>query len=339
MSRRTHHILVITGLVLLAIGVRVQIFFGHVEQPLQLRDAYVLEVTPGSNLTRIVRQLQESNIISASDDILLYARAMKMANQIKAGEYELTAGMTALGMLQTLVRGEVSYHQVTLVEGWTLQQVLDVIQAHPAIAARLPRDATALAIVFGTAVYPEGLFFPDTYNFTRGTTDYEILERARTLMNQMLDAAWAGRASGLPLANPMEALVLASIVEKETSLTSEYGKIAGVFTRRLQLGMRLQTDPTVIYGLGSSFDGNLTRAHLQGDTPWNTYVRSGLPPTPIALPGKGAIEASLHPEDGTELYFVARGDGSHHFSATLDEHNRAVSEYQLGNPAQRTSPP
>lgn len=339
MKSRTRKILIVVGLLLLAIGVRVQIFFAHVEEPLQLSQAHILEVTPGSNLTRIVRQLQASNIISSSDDILLYARIKKMANQIKAGEYELTAGMTALGMLHTLIRGEVSYHQVTLVEGWTLQQVLDAVQAHPAVEARLPRDTMALAIVFGTPVYPEGQFFPDTYNFTRGTTDYEILARARVLMQQMLEQAWAGRASGLPLANATEALVLASIVEKETSLTSEYGKIAGVFTRRLQLGMRLQTDPTVIYGIGRVFDGNLTRAHLQTDTPWNTYTRAGLPPTPIALPGKGAIEASLHPEEGSELYFVSRGDGSHHFSATLEEHNRAVSEYQLGKPATRISTP
>ena len=191
-------------------------------------------------------------------------------------------------------------------------------------------DPLALQTAFGVTEWPEGQFFPDTYNFTRGTTDLQVLQRAQLLMQEVLSSAWATRDAGLPYATPQEALTMASIIEKETAVAEEREQIAGVFIRRLQRNMRLQTDPTVIYGLGTNFDGNLTRAHLESDTPWNTYTRSGLPLTPIALPGRAAVEASLHPDQSENLYFVARGDGTHYFSATLEEHNRAVEQYQSG---------
>jgi UPF0755 protein len=317
-------------LVLAFLGLRAYVFWQHVEQPLALNEPRMLEVSPGSSFTRIVRELQADNILARGSDLLLYARAQGLANQIKAGEYELGVGLTARGLLYKLVSGEVTYHQVQIVEGWTLRQALMALHAHPALVAQLDADAPeALQAAFDVKEYPEGLFFPDTYNFTRGTTDVEILQRARQLMQQVLDAAWATRDAGLPYATPEEALVMASIVEKETALETERRQIAGVFIRRLQRNMRLQTDPTVIYGVGNDFDGNLTRVHLETDTPWNTYTRAGLPPTPIALPGRGAIEASMHPDESENLYFVARGDGSHQFSATLEEHNRAVEQFQL----------
>jgi UPF0755 protein len=322
--------------VLAFLGLRVYVFWQHIEQPLVLNEPRMLEVAPGSNFTRIVRELQSENVIARGSDLLLYARAQGLANQIKAGEYELTLGLTARGLLYKLVNGEVTYHQVKIVEGWTLRQALAAMHAHPALVAQLDADdPQALQAAFAVTDYPEGLFFPDTYNFTRGTTDLEILQRARVLMQQVLDTAWAARDAGLPYASPEEALVMASIVEKETAVDAERPQIAGVFIRRLQQNMRLQTDPTVIYGIGKDFDGNLTRAHLETDTPWNTYTRTGLPPTPIALPGKASIEASLHPDASANLYFVARGDGSHQFSATLEEHNRAVEQYQLNRTQNR----
>jgi UPF0755 protein len=331
MTRRQQQWLAAGAFVLAVLVLRVFLFFQHLEQPLALTSAHVLEVSPGSNLTRIVRELQAEGIVGNSNDLLWYARAKGIADQIKAGEYELTAGMSGLALLRKLVSGEVTYHQVRLLEGWTLRQALAALQAHPALVPVLDaRDPAALQAAFAAETYPEGRFFPDTYNFTRGTTDLEILRRAQVLMQQVLSAAWAGRAVGLPYATPDEALIMASIVEKETALESEREQIAGVFIRRLQRNMRLQTDPTVIYGLGEEFTGDLTRAHLLLDTPWNTYTRDGLPPTPIALPGRGAIEASLHPDEAENLYFVARGDGSHYFSATLEEHNKAVRQFQLG---------
>lgn len=327
---RSLQIVVLLILVFAFLGLRVYVFWQHIEQPLALNEPRMLEVSPGSNFTRIVRDLQSDNVLARGSDLLLYARAQGLANQIKAGEYELSVGLTARGLLYKLVSGDVTYHQVKIVEGWTLRQALAAMQAHPALVAQLDADdPQALQAAFGVSDYPEGLFFPDTYNFTRGTTDLEILQRARILMQQVLETAWAARDAGLPYASPEEALVMASIVEKETAVDAERAQIAGVFIRRLQQNMRLQTDPTVIYGIGKDFDGNLTRAHLDTDTPWNTYMRVGLPPTPIALPGKASIEASLHPDESANLYFVARGDGSHQFSATLEEHNRAVEQFQL----------
>jgi len=311
--------------------VRVNLFWSHVQGPLLLQSALILQVEKGASLTRVVRDLEAQGVLKGGDDVLLYARFMDFATRMQAGEYELVAGLSAQGLLNLLASGKVITYQISLIEGWTLAQALAALQAHNAITGTLPAsDRVALQAVFGTDEYPEGLFFPDTYNFTRGTTDLELLQRARQRMQQTLASSWAARDAGLPFESAYQALILASIVEKETGLREEQAQIAGVFVRRLRLNMRLQTDPTVIYGLGESFDGNLTRAHLQADTPWNTYTRSGLPLTPIAMPGLAAIEATMHPAPGDTLYFVARGDGSHYFSATLEEHNRAVRQYQLG---------
>jgi UPF0755 protein len=320
---------VVAGLLLVLAVVRVFVFFQRLDQPLMLTEPQILMVEAGTSFTRIVRDLQTGQVLPKGPDLVLYARMEGLASQIKAGEYELAVGLTARGLLQKLVNGDVVYHQVRIVEGWTLRLALEALHAHPALVAQLAADdPQALQAALGFTDYPEGQFFPDTYNFTRGTSDREILQRAHALMQQVLESAWATRDAGLPYATPQEALIMASIVEKETAVAEERAQIAGVFIRRLQRNMRLQTDPTVIYGLGAAFDGNLTRTHLENDTPWNTYSRAGLPQTPIALPGKAAIDASLHPDQSENLYFVARGDGTHYFSSTLEEHNRAVAQYQ-----------
>jgi len=309
-------------------------FWSNVQAPLNLQTAHMLDVSSGSTLTRILHELEQDNILPDASDVLLYAKISGIALRIKAGEYELTAGLSAQGLLQLLASGRVSYHQLRLGEGWTLRQALVSIQSHPSIVTVLDADnPAALQATFGTESYPEGYFFPDTYNFTKGTTDLELLQRAKLLMDEVLQRSWIARDSGLPYTSPQEALILASIIEKEAALAEERDKIAGVFIRRLQRNMRLQADPTVIYGLGAEFTGDLRRSDLQQDNPWNTYTRSGLPATPIALPGLGTIVASMHPDQSETLYFVARGDGSHYFSATLDEHNQAVRQYQSGLPA------
>lgn len=331
MNKSLLYILSGAGLLAAVLLVRVVLFYQHIHQPLNISEPYILEVGSGSTFRDIITQLDEKEVLESGGDLRIYARLKGQGNQIKAGEYELSPGITPLGLLQTLTNGNVRYHTLRLGEGWTLEQALEVIQQHPAVTKTLDaKDQDAIRSAFGIVFYPEGFFFPDTYSFTRGTTDLEILSQAWNLMQTVLDEAWVLRDTDLPYTSPREALVLASIIEKETALASEYGQIAGVFIRRLQQNIRLQTDPTVIYGLGSSFDGNLTKAQLQQDTPWNTYTRFGLPPTPIALPGRAAIEASMHPEPGESLYFVAKGDGSHQFSNTLEEHNLAVQQYQLG---------
>lgn len=314
----------------IAVAGRYWLFVQHLRAPLQLDGFYILNVANGSNFTRIVRQLQQDGVLDNSD-LLYYVRYHKLANQIRAGEYELVAGMTPMALLQLLLDGRVIEYQVRLGEGWTLRQALLTIQEHPAIAVTLNADdAAGLQAALMSERYPEGLIFPETYNFARGTTDLVILQRASAMMDSTLAAAWAERDAGLPYQTPYEALIMASIVEKETGLSSEQPEISGVFVRRLQMGMKLQTDPTVIYGIGTAFDGNLTRVHLQTDTPYNSYTRAGLPPTPIALPSRAAILAAVHPAAGTALFFVAKGDGSHYFSTTLEEHNAAVRQYQSG---------
>ncbi len=317
-------------LLVMALVGRYWLFLQHLKAPLLLQNPYVLNVENGSNFTRILRQLQKDAIID-NDDLLYYVRYNHLASQIKAGEYELVAGMTALGLVQLLQEGRVIEYQVRIGEGWTLREAIEALHLQPALKPLLNADdAQALQTAFGTDHYPEGMVFPETYNFVRNTTDLEILLRAKALMDRMLQAAWVERDEGLPYQRPSEVLIMASIIEKETGLTVEQPQISGVFVRRLQQHMKLQTDPTVIYGVGPAFDGNLTRLQLQTDTPYNTYTRDGLPPTPIALPSRNAILASVHPAAGTALYFVAKGDGTHYFSATLAEHNAAVRQYQLG---------
>jgi len=320
------------GWILLLCGLlRVIFFVQHINAPVAINDDQVIEVRAGMTFNQLVNQLASQDILDYPFDVRLYGRLSGRANAIQAGDYLLTPGMTATGLLDKLASGDVIVYQVVLLEGWTLAQALQAIQAHPMITVELPaNDPSALQSLLGSESYPEGMIFPDTYNFSRGTTDRQILQRAFTLMQSMLSEEWAARDVGLPYEEPYEALVMASIVEKETGLASERQQIAGVFVRRLQRNMRLQTDPTVIYGLGSDFTGDLTRADLRRRTPYNTYMNAGLPPTPIALPGRESLYASLHPDEGDTLYFVARGDGSHYFSSTLEEHERAVQQYQLG---------
>ncbi|MDG2176253.1 MAG: endolytic transglycosylase MltG [Gammaproteobacteria bacterium] len=319
--------------IILACGiVRGIFFFLHINSPLQLENDYPIEVVSGTTFNRLVTRLAGAGITEHAFDMRLYGRLSGRTNEIKAGEYVLNPGTTHKEFLEKLVAGDVITHQTILVEGWTLKQALDTIQSNPMVTITLDSsDQSQLQSLLNSSFYPEGLVFPDTYNFSRGTNDSDLLLRAHDLMQVILEEEWAARDVGLPYETPYEALIMASIIERETGLASERQQIAGVFIRRLQLGMRLQTDPTVIYGLGSDFDGDLTRADLQRPSPFNTYLNSGLPPTPIALPGRESIFASLHPDQGDTLYFVARGDGSHYFSSTLEEHQRAVEQYQLGN--------
>ncbi|VAX07572.1 FIG004453: protein YceG like [hydrothermal vent metagenome] len=295
------------------------------DQPLN----YTLE--PGANLTQVVRDLAGQGLIIKPRYLLFYARLQGNANHIGTGEYRIKTGTTPAEFYQQLVAGKVRQHALTIVEGWSFRQMMDALNAHPQIKHTLAQatDAEIMAAINHVDEHPEGRFLPDTWHFPRGMSDVDFLRRAYAAMQIYLVQEWATRAVDLPLKTPYEALILASIVEKETGLASERPTIAGVFTRRLQKRIRLQTDPTVIYGMGARYKGNIRRSDLKRDTPYNTYRHHGLPPTPIALPGRAAIHAALHPESGKALYFVSRGDGSHYFSATLEEHNRAVIKYQL----------
>ena len=297
-------------------------------------DGEVLWVSPGLSLAGLVRELEQREILCCPLAFKLSARVSGAATRIKAGEYLLAPGMTADDLLRALVQGDVMMRSFTIIEGWTVMELLTALSAEEALEQDIEENlASAMASLmdrFGrTGLHPEGQFLPETYHFVRGERASDILRRAHVSLRERLGQAWQGRESGLPFDTAYEALVLASIVEKETALASERPVIAGVFVRRLQQRMRLQTDPTVIYGLGANFDGNLTRRHLATDTSYNTYTRAGLPPTPIALPGAEAIAAVMHPQPGVALYFVATGagDGSHRFSATLAEHNQAVQDY------------
>lgn len=288
-------------------------------------------VTPGSGLAAIARDLERRDILSSARYLVWMGRLSGSSARIQAGTYRLEPGTTPEGLLRQMVEGKVAQYALTLVEGWNFRQVLDAIRENPRIKQTLVglSEPEIMARLGYPEVHPEGRFYPDTYRFPDGLTDVAFLQRAYRVMEERLAAEWEGRAPGLPYQSAYEGLIMASIVEKETGLASERPAIAGVFVRRLQKGMRLQTDPTVIYGLGVDFDGNLRRRDLENPTPYNTYRIRGLPPTPIAMPGGDALHSAFHPAPGNELYFVARGDGSHHFSATLEEHNAAVVKYQL----------
>jgi UPF0755 protein len=292
-------------------------------------DGAWLRIPSGTPLRRVTADLAEQGLLDKPWLLNLYARATGEATRIRAGEYELAAGTTPLTLLDKLVAGDVYLHAFTIVEGSRFAEVLTALRAHPAVAATTLDGAAIMSALGAPGVHPEGQFFPETYRFPHGTPDVEILRIAHEALAARLQAAWRDRSPEVLLANDYEALILASIIEKETALASERRLIAGVFHERLKRNMRLQTDPTVIYGLGDAFDGNLRRADLDRDTPYNTYTRAGLPPTPIALPGAGAIEAAVTPELNGALYFVATGrpDGSHYFSATLEQHEQAVRDY------------
>lgn len=303
-----------------------------IDTPLNIpQDSVIFEVPKGATLAAVARDLAQAGLIKDARYLQWYGRYTGQANRIRAGEYRLTNTMVPDDLLALLVSGKSVTYSLTLVEGWNIRQVRAAVDAHDALEHTLEgTDNEKLMELLGLpGEHPEGRFFPDTYQFTRGMTDLEFLRRAQRKMEQELAAAWANKADDVPLKDPYEALILASIVEKETGQADERSQIAGVFARRLDKGMKLQTDPTVIYGMGERFDGNIRLKDLREDTPYNTYVHTGLPPTPICMPGRDALDAAVDPAPGKAIYFVSKGDGTHAFSTTLTEHNAAVRKYQL----------
>jgi UPF0755 protein len=307
-------------------------FVRYLGTPLDIGgDSYRLDVQGGSSMTKVAQELADEGLLQYPRLFGLYGRMSGQAERIQAGEYVFQRGTTPRQLLEQMVSGRVKLHSLTVVEGWTVPELLDALRQHTAIRSTFEgRSPAKLAVALELPVaHAEGQFFPDTYHFPKGTTDIEFLQQAHVLMQTQLETLWAQRAPAIPLTDSYQALILASIVERETALDAERPQVAGVFERRLKKGMRLQTDPTVIYGLGERFDGNLTRQDLQTDTLYNTYTRDGLPPTPISLPGRSSLAAVMNPAKGTALYFVATGldDGSHLFTGTLEEHNAAVAQY------------
>ncbi len=284
----------------------------------------------GSSLRSAARQMQAAGVLDTPWQFELLARIFGEAGRIQAGDYELGGNITPVALLSKITSGDYSQDQITFVEGWTFGQMRAALDDHPAIRHDTRGIVESDLVARLGIPYPlaEGLFFPDTYYFANGTSDVALLQRAYRNMQSQLDALWNARVDGLPLEHPYQALILASIIEKETGQPSERPMIAAVFVNRLKLGMKLQSDPTVIYGLGAKFDGNVRKRDLLTDGPYNTYTREGLPPTPIAIPGLAALTAALNPAPSQALYFVARGDGTSHFSNSLAEHERAVTKYQ-----------
>lgn len=302
------------------------------DAPLSLEADATLDIARGTSYRQIVRTLRREGYTRAAPLYWrLLDREMGVAGRLHAGEYALPVGITPRRLLAKMAAGEVVQHQFTIVDGWTFRQLRVALAQETGLRQTLTTASDAeIAAQLGLAdVGAEGCCLPETYAWIKGESDLDVLRRAAAAMRRTLEELWAARVPDLPLKSPYEALILASIVEKETGIASERAEVAGVFVRRLRIGMRLQTDPTVIYGLGEGYTGRLRRRDLDGDTPYNTYTRAGLPPTPIALPGRAAIAATLAPAGGDALYFVAYGDGSgrHEFSATLAEHNRAVARY------------
>lgn len=296
-----------------------------------------LDVPPGTTVRRISAELSARGWLPHARLFEFEARRQGVTAQIRAGEYAIPQSTSPRELLARLVAGDTLRYRITLVEGQRARDAIEAIRTHPKVRVVQPGAVTGMSDDELITMYalpfphPEGALFPDTYVFERNTTDVALVEQARDRLTDTLAKLWSEHGEASSLNTPYEALILASIIEKETGLAAERPTIAGVFLRRLEKGMRLQTDPTVIYGIGTHFDGNLTRRHLETDTPYNTYTRPGLPPTPIALVGQAAIEAALQPAPGDALYFVAKGDGSHHFSRTYAEHQRAVRTYQLGD--------
>jgi len=303
------------------------------QQPIALSEETLeFRVMPGSSLRAAVRQMNEAGVPVDADLFVLLARWQGKSGTIKTGSYSTTTGETPASLLEKLASGRVTQASITLVEGWTFRQFRARLDAHPALRHDTAGMSEAQIIArLGLRLNSlEGRLFPDTYLFDKESSDLEVIARAVSSMQARLDETWAQRPPGLPYKVPDEVLIMASIIEKETGREEDRTMVAAVFVNRLRIGMRLQTDPTVIYGLGEAFDGNLRRIHLQTDTPYNTYTRAGLPPTPIAMPGLASLRAAVTPAASNAMYFVARGDGTSQFSRTLDEHNRAVNRYQRG---------
>ena len=324
-------------LVLLVAGAGGAYWFLHtqqlaMEQPLRIgSEPFVYTVPRGASIARVARDLEAERLIDSGLRLELHARWSGVASRIKAGEYAFEPGLTPLDVLDQLVAGKVVQHPFTIVEGWTFRELRRRIAESDKLVHTLDdlSDEEAMTHLGLHGVHPEGRFFPETYHFPAGSTDAQLLRRASNAMSAYLESAWARRDPNLPLSSPCDVLVLASIVEKETGAADERARIAGVFVSRLRKGMRLETDPTVIYGLGDAFDGNLRKADLKRDTPYNTYRRKGLPPTPIAITSAAAIDAVVAPLEDGSLYFVATGDGRHVFSTNYDDHREAVHRYQI----------
>ena len=291
-----------------------------------------LSIEPGTSPKAVAQAVVDAGVQAPAWALYAWFRLSGQSRLIRAGSYEMAPGTSPHRLLAMLVRGEESLRTVTLVEGWNWRQVRQALAKAELLKndSRGLSDEALMAQLGRPGVAPEGRFYPDTYSYAKNSSDLKVLARALKAMDKQLAKAWDARSPGVALKSPDEALTLASIVEKETGKGADRAMIASVFHNRLRIGMPLQTDPTVIYGLGEAFDGNLKRIHLRTDTPWNTYTRGGLPPTPIAMPGKAALMAAVQPASSQALYFVAKGDGSSHFSASLDEHNRAVNRYQRG---------
>jgi UPF0755 protein len=325
---------ILLGLVLLSLlaaaGAEIWLNLRSLDEPLQVAAPLTFKVPQGSRLAQVTGTLAARGVLARPRALVLYARWKGSASAIKAGEYEIEPGVTPRDLLDKLVTGQVLLHSLTIVDGWRVQDLLAAMRRNPDVLVTLPATSVDVMEKLGMpGVNAEGQFLPETYRFPGGTTDVEILRQAHAALARTLNAAWMNRDLGIPLKNIDELLVMASIVEKESGRPEELPKIAGLYLHRLKIGMRLQADPTVIYGLDDSYDGDLHSIDLRTDGPYNTYTRTGLPPTAIALPGAAAIEATAHPENTDALYFVAsgRGDGSHVFSATLGEHNAAVAQY------------
>ena len=329
MIRRVVVVFLVISLLLTALLAKV--FLSYLDTPLNIsQEAILYEVKKGGSVGLSIRDLASMDVLKNPRWLLAYARVSGKGNKIIAGEYLLESALTPRTLLALLGSGKVIHYSVTIPEGWNIWQVLDQLHQQPKLIHKInTKDTEELARLLKLSQsHPEGLFFPDTYHYQKGMSDQDILQVAHKKMMAVLGEEWQKRSKPLPLKSPYETLILASIVEKETGVGYERAKIAGVFTRRMQKKMRLQTDPTVIYGLGESYRGNITRKHLKQYTPYNTYRINGLPPTPIAMPGRASIHAALHPADGSELYFVAKGDGSHYFSSSIEEHNKAVHRFQ-----------
>jgi UPF0755 protein len=317
---------------LLAAGAAALIEFEarSLDEPLRLAAPARFKVNPGASFARVAAELAAQGVIAHPRAWVFYARWSRLAPAVKAGEYEIQPGITPRELLKKMVNGQVLLHSFTVVDGWRVQDMLAALRHNPDIMTTLGNGAPDSMDKLGLpGSPPEGQFLPETYRFISGTTDLELLRQAHAALEKELNSAWAEREPGLPLQSPRELLIMASIVEKESGLPQEIGKIAGLYLHRLQLGMRLQADPTVIYGMGDSYDGEIRSVDLRTDGPYNTYTRAGLPPTPIALPGAAAIRATAHPQKTEAIYFVAstKDDGSHVFSATLEAHNAAVASY------------
>ncbi len=311
------------------------------QQPLQLTEERLLDVPSGATPGALLTRLQVEEVLHGAFWLRLYWRFNLAGQALHSGEYRLKPGMSGDDLLELWREGDVVQYSLTLVEGWTFHQFRELLARQPKLEATLAglSDEEVMKRLGKAGVVPEGHFFPDTYRYVRGMRDIDLLKLAYQRMERILDQEWQGRSGDLPYKDPYQALIMASLVEKETGVPQERPQIAGVFVRRLQKNMLLQTDPTVIYGMGERYSGKISRADLREPTPYNTYVIAGLPPTPIAMPGREAIHAALNPADGQSLYFVARGDGSHVFSDNLDDHNKAVQEYQLKRRADYRSSP